>query len=349
MKLSEIAVFLKGELVSDADLDITGLAKIESAQKGELTFLANPKYSKFLDTTYASAVLVSKEQKTISIPYIKVDDPYLAFLEMLKFFNPPVEPNFNGVHQSAVIAESASIGKNAQIGPFTFIGENVTIGADTIIYPGCVVLDNVKIGENCKIHSNVSIREECSLGNNNIIHSGVVIGSDGFGFAPTGDTYKKIPQLGKVVIENDVEIGANSTIDRATLGDTIIKDGCKIDNLVQIAHNVVIDENTVIVAQTGISGSTKLGKHVTVAGQVGMVGHIEIGDNAIIAAQSGISKNVPAGEVWFGSPAQPIMKQKKVEASLRHLPELAKKIHQMEKTIYVLEEKIKKKSKKDGS
>ena len=342
MKLIEIAEFLNGEVVGDSDMEITGLAKIESAQSGELTFLANQKYSKYLEETNASAIIVSKTQESVKLPHIKVDDPYFAFLKALELLHPPEIPDIKGIHSTAVIADSASIGEKVSIGAFVYVGENVKIGDETIIYPNCVVLDNVSIGKKSILFPNVSIRESCQIGSNTIIHNGTVIGSDGFGFAPKGESYDKIPQLGKVVIGDNVEIGANCTIDRATLGETIIKDGCKIDNLVQIAHNVIIEENTVIVAQAGISGSTKVGKHVTIAGQVGIVGHVKIGDNAILAAKAGISKDVPEGEIWFGYPALPLMKQKKIDVSLRHLPELLKKVSRLEKIIIKLQERLNK-------
>lgn len=342
MKLSEICSSLNGELVGDGDIDINGLAKIDEAGVGDLTFLANPKYEKFLEETNASAILVSKKLENVKIPHIRVDDPYLSFQKSLGLIYPKHYSIIKDIHPSAVISDGVKIGNNVSIGAFVYIAPNSEIGENTVIYPGCVIEENVKIGKNCKISSNVSINYNCEIGDNAIIHSGVVIGSDGFGFAPSNQVYEKIPQVGKVVIENDVEIGANCTIDRATIGETRIKNGCKIDNLVQIAHNVVLGENTVIAAQTGISGSTKVGKHVTIAGQVGIVGHIEIGDNAILAAKSGISKSVPSGEVMFGIPAKQLAKQKKVEVVMRHLPELNKKIHQMEKIIIELEEKLKK-------
>lgn len=341
MKLNQIAELLNGVLFGDPETEITGLAKIQSAVAGELTFLANPKYAKYLETTKASAVLIARNQEPPQIAHIKVDDPYLAFLETLSVFYPSKDPDFNGIHPTSVIADGAKIGKDVQIGPNVYIGSSVSIGDKSVIYPNCVVLDNVSIGKNCRFYSRVSIREGCRIGNHVIIHDGTVVGSDGFGFAPDGDKYKKIPQMGIVVIEDDVEIGANTTIDRATIGETIIKKGCKIDNLVQIAHNVELDTNTVVAAQSGISGSTKIGKHVTLAGQVGTVGHIEIGDNVIVAAKSGVSKDIPAGEIWFGYPASPIMKQKKIEASLRHLPELSKKVNGLIKKIEELEKKLK--------
>ncbi len=340
MKLAEIAEFLQGELVGDPEVQIIGLAKIQAAEPGQLTFLANPKYAKYLESTKATAVLIAEDQLAPAIAHIKVKDPYLAFLEILNIYYPAKDPNFEGVHPTAIVADSASIGKNSKIGPNVYIGKSVVIGENTVIYPNCVILDNVHIGKNCRLYPCVSIREGCRIGDQVILHDGTVIGSDGFGFAPEGKKYNKIPQMGIVVIKDDVEIGANSAIDRATLGETIIENGCKIDNLVQIAHNVIIGENTVIVAQTGVSGSTKIGNHVTLAGQVGVVGHVEIGDDAIVAAQSGISKNVPSGEVWFGSPALPIMKQKKIEASLRHLPDMIKKIKALTNKITELEKLV---------
>ncbi len=342
MKLSELCLLLHGELVGDGEIDIKSLAKIEDAGEGDLTFLANPRYEKFLDKTNASAILVSKGIETLKIPHIRVDDPYISFQKSLNLIYPEHKSLFTDIHPSAIVSDGVSIANNVGIGPFVYIAPGAEIGENTVIYPGCIIEENVKIGKNCKLSPNVSINYNCEIGNNVIIHSGVVIGSDGFGFAPSGQRYGKIPQVGKVVIENDVEIGANCAIDRATIGETRIKNGCKLDNLIQIAHNVVVGEDTVIAAQSGISGSTKVGKHVTIAGQVGVIGHIEVGDNAILAAKSGISKSVPTGEVLFGIPAIPLAKQKKIEVISRHLPEMSKKIHQMEKTIIKLEEQLKK-------
>jgi UDP-3-O-[3-hydroxymyristoyl] glucosamine N-acyltransferase len=333
MKLGEIAKFLKGELIGDPAIEINGPAKIESAKSGEITFLTNPKYAKYLDKTKASAVLVGDIQEAISIPHIKLKNPYYAFLKLLELFYPAQKPAFKGIHPSAVISESAKLGKNITIAPHVYIGENVEIGDDSLIYPGCVIMDDVRIGSECVLHANISIREACHIGNKVIIHCGTVIGSDGFGFAPTGDVYEKIPQRGNVIIGDDVEIGANCTIDRATLGATEIMSGCKIDNLVQIAHNVIVGKNTVMASQTGIAGSSQIGQHVTMAGQVGIAPHLKIGKNVIIAAKSGVSKDIQDGQVVFGIPAGPIMKQKKIEANLRHLPEYNKKIHTLEKTI----------------
>ena len=342
MRLADIAEFLRGELSGDPDIEITGIAKIEDAGEGDLSFIANPKYLKYLKSTQASAVLIAHTEEEVPVPHIRLNDPYIGFLQALERFYPPTLPDYGGIHPTAVVEKSAQIEENVQIGPFVYVGHKVIIDKNTFIYPGCVILENVRIGKNCKLYPNVSIRENCILGNHIIIHNGAVIGSDGFGFAPDGDKYKKIPQMGHVVIEDDVEIGANCTIDRATLGHTLIQKGCKLDNQIQIAHNVVIGENTVIAAQAGVSGSTKIGTHVTIAGQVGIVGHVNIHDNAVLAAKSGISKDVPEGEIWFGYPAQHIMRQKKVEVSVRHLPQLTKKVNQLEKILMKLEEQIKK-------
>lgn len=341
MKLSEIALFLKGELVGDPSIEISGPAKIETAKSGEITFLTNPKYVKYLETTEASAVLVAKTQENVAPAHIKLENPYYGFLKLLDLFYPPQKPVFTGIDPSAEISKSARIGRDVIIGPYVYIGEDVVIGDDCLIYPGCVIMDRVHIGTNCVLHANISIREECRIGNNVIIHCGTVIGSDGFGFAPTGDTYEKIPQRGIVIIGDNVELGANCTIDRATLGATEVKEGCKIDNLVQIAHNVVIEKNTVIASQTGIAGSTKVGEHVTIGGQVGIVPHVNIGKNSMIAAKSGVSKDVHEGQVVYGIPAGPIMKQKKIEANLRHLPDYNKKVLSLEKTVAELLVRIK--------
>lgn len=341
MKLSKICELLDGELVGDGEIEITGLAKIEEARYGDITFLANPKYQKFVETTSASAILVSASAESIPIPHIKVENPYLAFQKTLSIFFPPHVHSFRGKSDLAFIDSTAKIGKNCTISPFVYIGKNVKIGENCYFHPGSVINDEVEIGDNSTFYANVNIREKCKIGSNVILHSGVIVGSDGFGFAPEQAAYHKIPQVGIVAIEDDVEIGANCTIDRATLGETRIKRGCKIDNLVQIAHNVVLGENTVIAAQSGVAGSAKTGKNVTLAAQVGIVGHVEVGDRAIIAGQSGVSKSVPPGEIWFGYPAQPISKQKRMEVAIRRLPDLAKTVKDLEKKIRELEQKLK--------
>lgn len=340
VRLAEIAKWIGGTVDGDDSLQISGLAKIEEAQPGQLTFIANPKYSKYAETTRASAILVdldfAKSEKTL----IRVKDPYFAFLKVVKHLYPEqigVEP---GVHPSAVVGEGSTVGKEVRIGPFVAIGRNCRIGDGVTLYPGVVLGDNVSIGDGSLLYANVSVREGCRIGGNVIIHMGAVIGSDGFGFAFVDGHYEKIPQTGIVVIEDDVEIGANTTIDRATLGETIIRRGTKIDNLVQIAHNVEIGEHTAIAAQAGISGSTKIGKYVKMGGQAGLVGHISVGDYAAVGAQAGVTKAVPPKVFVSGYPAREHMKAKREEASLARLPELLKKIRRMEAEITALREKL---------
>jgi len=340
MTLKEIATHLDGELHGPEDLEISAPAKIESAKPGEITFLANLKYQHYISTTKASAIIIDSSIEDVDLPHIIVNNAYFGFVMLLQLFNPKSIEYIEGISDRASIDPGAIINPDARIAPFVYIGPNVEVGKDTVLFPGVVLLKNVKVGSNCIIYPNVSIREECIIGNSVILHNGCVIGSDGFGFAPKGEGYEKIPQLGKVVLEDNVEIGANTTIDRATLGETIIKKGTKLDNLIQVAHNVVIGRDTVIAAQTGISGSTEIGNNVTIAGQVGLAGHIKVADHVILAAQSGISKDVPEKSVMFGSPALPIMKQKRIDVSMRHLPEMVKKIHQLENEIIALKEKL---------
>ncbi|MEK9137762.1 MAG: UDP-3-O-(3-hydroxymyristoyl)glucosamine N-acyltransferase, partial [Bacteroidota bacterium] len=299
MKLRDIAALLNAELVGNDAVEIRRVAKIEEAVEGDISFIANPKYTRFLSTTRASAVLIGKkfdaaEGGTLPLPVLlRVDDPYASFLKVLVTFHPPKDPFTPGIHPTAVIASSAKLGTDVRIGAFAVIGESCSIGEKAMIGHGTVLGDDVTIGAQSLLYSNVTVREGCVIGSRVILHSGVVVGSDGFGFAPQPDgTYEKIPQLGIVVIEDDVEIGANTTIDRATMGETRIKKGVKLDNLIQVAHNVVIGENTVSAAQAGISGSTKIGKNVMIGGQVGLTGHLEIADNTKIGAQSGVHHSI---------------------------------------------------------
>lgn len=338
--LHELCQFVKGELVGDGTIMISGAAKIDSAGSGEITFLANPRYKQYLAHTKASAVIVDKQTDPgLAIAHIKVDDVYYRFLQIFLLFNPRKELLEPGIHPTAVIHSTAIIGKEVAIGAQVVIGKNVRIGDSSKIFPGCVILDNVSVGEQCILYPLVSIREECQIGNRVIIHNGAVIGSDGFGFAPFEGRFHKIPQIGRVVIEDEVEIGANCTIDRATMGETIIHKGAKLDNLVHIAHNVEVGESTVMAAQAGISGSTKIGHHVMIGGQVGTVGHIAIGNYAQIGAQSGVSKSIPDKEIYFGYPARPIMRTKRIEAVINQLPELLKRIIHLEKELEKLQKK----------
>ncbi len=342
-KLIDIAAKLNGEVVGNRELQITGVSKIEESKEGEITFLANPKYTKFLKETKASAVIVSQEvkdggEKSI----IRTKNPYYAFLQTVNLFYPPLPLMEKGIHPTAIINEGTKLGRDLAIGPYVVIGKKCSIGDQTIIMPEVVIGDEVKIGEGCILYAHVCLREKVVIGNRVILHNGVVVGSDGFGFAPEGGKYFKIPQVGNVVIEDDVEIGANVTIDRATLGETRIKQGAKLDNLIQVAHNCTIGENTVIAAQTGLSGSTHLGKGVRIGGQVGFAGHLEVGDGVSIGAQSGVHKSVPAGEFIFGYPAKPHREEFRIQAALKKLPQLLKEIKSMKEKIEKLEGQMRK-------
>lgn len=338
--LRELAEYVDGRAVGDEEIIITAVAGVEDAKEGDITFLANLKYRPKLQQTNASAVIVSPDVDIPGLNLLKVTNPYLAFAQMLTLFSQRYHPPI-GIHESCVSGEDVTIGEQCAIGAHVTIGHHVKIGERTVIYPGVVIGDYVTIGADAIIYPNVSLLQEVSVGDRVIIHSGTVVGSDGFGFAPAGGQYYKIPQIGTVVIEDDVEIGANVTIDRATLGKTHIHKGVKIDNLVQIAHNVVVGEHSVIVAQVGISGSTKVGKHVTLAGQVGVVGHIQIGDEVMIGAQAGIAKSVPAKAKLSGSPAVDHNLWKRSQLSLLKLPDALKTLRTMEKRIHELEVQLK--------
>jgi UDP-3-O-[3-hydroxymyristoyl] glucosamine N-acyltransferase len=338
--IEKIAAFLGGDIIGSKDLIISGLAKIEDAKPGEITFLANPKYDKFASDTKASAIIVGKEFNADDKTVIKVKDPYLAFMTLAKEWadkDPHVEP---GIHPTAVIAPGVTLGADVHIGPYVVIGKKSHIGAHSLLHAGVVIGDHVSIGENCTLYPRVSIREYCRIGDRVILQNGAVIGSDGFGYAFHDGQYHKIPQTGIVAIEDDVEIGANTTIDRAALGETRIGQGCKIDNLVQIAHNVQIDNHTAIAAQVGISGSTQIGQYVRIGGQAGFVGHVKIGDKAIVGAQAGVTKGIPENVFFSGYPARENMKAKREEASLARLPELLKTFRQMAKRIDALESRL---------
>jgi len=337
--LKEIATLVQGELSGDGSVKIRGIAGIEEAQPGELTFLINPKYRIYLDRTKASAVIVGKKMEKLKIPMIRHDNPYYAFCKALELFI--IKKNYpEEIHQSAIWGEDVKIGKGVHIGPFVIIGDRVKIEDKVVILAGSFVGEDSVLGEESFIYPRVTIREGCLIGRRAILHSGVVIGSDGFGYVKEGGAYHKIPQIGNVVLEEDVEIGANTTIDRATLGETRIGKGAKIDNLVQIAHNVTIGENSILAGQVGISGSTRIGKNVTVAGQAGMAGHIKIGDNVIIGAQAGITKSIPSDTVVSGYPAREHNKAKRIEACITLLPFYVKKIRELERKIKDLEKRI---------
>ena len=351
MNVREVAALVRGEIEGDGNVGIARVAKIEEAVPGDLTFVANPKYEKFLGTTKASAVLVSTKldtrryQRQPSITFIKVHDPYLAFLTVLKSLTSVPDPFPTGIHATAVVDPSAKLGSSVCLGAHVVVGRNAVIGDGSRISHGCVIGDEASVGRDSLLYPRVSVYHQCKIGNRVIIHSGAVLGSDGFGFAPQPDgTYEKIPQLGIVVVEDDVEIGANCTIDRATMGQTTIHRGVKLDNMVHIAHNVTVGEHTVIAAQTGISGSTKIGKNCMIAGQVGLVGHIEIADRTIIMAQSGVPKSLTEpGKTYFGYPAKEHGRALRIEASLRSLPELMQEVRELQKKVAELGDKLKQK------
>ena len=344
LRLSEIARVVEGTVFGDSEGVIGNLNKIENAIQGDLTFLGSSGYLKYFQNTSATAIFVKRDftKSRSDIIYIEVDDPGKAFLKVLAvYFTPTFD--LKGIDPTASIHPSAFIGANVAIGKNVVIEEGCVIGENTKIYHNTVILHNTVIGNACLIFQNVSIREYSVLGNGIIIHPGVVIGSDGFGFTPDAKgVYQKIPQIGNVIIENDVEIGANTTIDRAALGSTFIKRGTKIDNLVQIAHNVSVGEDTVMSSQAGIAGSTKVGNHCVIAGQVGVTGHIELGDNIIIGAQSGVSKSISEPGVYFGYPAKPLKTALRLEAHVRSLPDYAERIKQLEAKIAQLEKLVEK-------
>jgi len=337
LTLKQIASQVGGTIEGE-DVAIRGVAKIEEAQSGDITFLANPKYLKYVKESHASAIVVPETiEDTSGKPCIRAANPYFTFLKIVRLFYPPKKLIDEGVHPTAIVGEGTTLGKDVSIGPYVVIGKNCTVGDRTSLMPGVVIENDVKIGNDCFLYSNVSIRQDTILGNRVIIHCGTVIGSDGFGFAFENGRYHKIPQVGHVVIEDDVEIGANTTIDRATLGETRICQGVKLDNLIQVAHNCTIGENTVIAAQTGISGSTHIGKGVRIGGQVGFAGHQTIGDGAAMGAQSGISKDVEPGVMVSGSPAKPHREMMRIQAATNKLPELLKTIKELKERIQKLE------------
>jgi UDP-3-O-[3-hydroxymyristoyl] glucosamine N-acyltransferase len=342
MILRDIAQFLGATLEGNPDQEILRVAKIEEAGEGALTFLANPKYARFLASTRASAVIVGPaikvEDRPADLPplaLVRVPDPYVGFVRVLAKFHPPRPPLPPGIHSTAVIDATATLGADVRIGPHAVIGAHCSIGDRTMIAACTVVGDDVQIGGECILYSNVTVREGCRIGERCILQPGAVIGSDGFGFAPQPDgSYEKIPQMGIVVIEDDVEIGANTTVDRATLGETRIKKGVKLDNLIQVAHNVVIGENTVMAAQSGISGSTRVGKNVMVAGQVGFTGHIEVADGVKVGAQSGVHRSLTtANGTYFGTPAYPHREAMRIYGSFPQLPDLLATVRDLVKRL----------------
>jgi UDP-3-O-[3-hydroxymyristoyl] glucosamine N-acyltransferase len=340
----DIALMLNGTVEGDPLVAVHKLAKIEEAGPGSLSFLANPKYEQYLYTTNAYIVIVNNDLPLtgpVKCVLIRVENAYTAFTKLLEAYN-TFKLQKEGIEQPCFIHKSAKVGNDVYVGAFAYISQNAKVGNNCKIYPNCYIADNVIIGDNVTLFPGVTIYFDCVIGNNVIIHSGAIIGSDGFGFAPNPDgSYNKIPQIGNVILEDDVEIGSNATIDRATMGSTIIRKGVKIDNLVQIAHNVEIGKNTVIAAQTGIAGSTKLGENVMLGGQVGVVGHITLAKGTQIQAQSGVGRSIKEeGKRWAGSPAIAYTADMRSNVVVSRLPELEKRVNELEKIIEELKKDI---------
>ncbi len=337
----QIATIIEGKIEGSASVTVKSFGKIEEAKEGQLSFLANPKYEDYLYTTNASIVILNESlhlKHSINATILRVPDAYIAFATLLDAYQILRTQQLNGIQEPVHIEKTASYGKNLYLGAFAYLGENVKLGDDVKIFPNTFIGNNVTIGNGCYIHSGVKIYRECVIGNNVTIHAGAVIGSDGFGFAPQANgTFKKVPQIGNVVIEDDVEIGANATIDRATIGSTIIKQGAKLDNLIQVAHNVEVGNNSVIAAQAGVSGSTKIGNNVMIGGQAGIVGHIQIADGAKINAQSGVSKSIKyPNTIVTGSPAHEYAAALRSQALNRKLPELEKRLSDLERQLKLM-------------
>lgn len=341
--IKDIAHLISGEVEGDETLIIDKLSTLESASSGSISFLSNPKYENKVYTTQATAVIVKKEfqpSKPVKSVMIRVSDPYVSFSMLLDEYNRMISYQKEGIEDPSFIGEKSTVGQKIYRGAFSYIGKNVKIGDNVKIYPHVCIGDDSRIGDNTILYSGVKIYDKTIIGNNCQIHAGAVIGSDGFGYAPQQDgSYKKIPQLGNVVLEDNVDIGANTVIDCATLESTVLRKGVKLDNLIQIAHNVIVGENSAIAAQAGISGSTTIGKNCIIAGQAGIVGHIEIADKVTIGAQSGVTKSIKKeGETILGSPAFEIRECRRSYAIFKRLPELQAGIHQLEKKLRNLEE-----------
>ncbi len=338
---AQIAMIIDGKVEGDASTVVSSFGKIEEAKNGQLTFLANPKYEEFFYSTKASIIIINESfgiKQNHPATLIRVPDAYSAFATLLNRYQDIMTRQLSGIQQPSFVSDTARLGENVYIGAFAYIGENVIIGNNAKLFPGVFLGNNAKIGENTIIHPGVKIYHDCVVGNGVTIHAGTVIGGDGFGFAPQADgSYKKIPQIGNVVVEDFVEIGSNATIDRATIGSTIIRTGAKLDNLIQIAHNVEVGVNTVIAAQAGVSGSTKIGSNVMIGGQAGIVGHLQIADGSKINAQSGVSKSIknPNTSVT-GSPAFDYSSALRSQAVSRNLPDLEKRIADLEKLVHQL-------------
>lgn len=331
----QIADFVNGTVEGNAETKVTTFAKIEEGRTGAISFLSNPKYTHYLYDTQSSVVLVNNDlqlEHPVKATLIRVDNAYECVARLLQMYE-SMKPRKKGIHPQACIAETAHVGDDCFVGAFAYIGENVTIGKGTQIYPHVVVEDNATIGEGCVLYPNVSVYHDCQIGNRVILHSGAVIGADGFGFAPGENGYDKIPQIGNVVIEDDVEIGANACVDRSTMGSTIVHRGAKIDNLVQIAHNVEVGEHTVMSAQVGIAGSTKVGRWCMFGGQAGFAGHITVGDHTNVGAQCGVNSSVKGNESLIGSPAQEPKSFFRSAVIYKKLPDMYRELEALKKKV----------------
>ena len=338
----QIAAYIGGEVVGDENTAVHTFAKIEEGMPGALSFLSNPKYTPYIYETKSSIVLVNSDfvpERPINATIIKTANAYESLAKLMTLYE-NMKPKKKGISPMASVAESATIGENVYIGPFVYIGEKASIGDNTIIEAGVSVNEGASVGSNCILYNNVTIYHGCKVGNRCILHAGCVIGADGFGFAPGANGYDKIPQIGIVILEDDVELGANTCVDRSTMGATIIKRGVKLDNLVQIGHNVVIDEHTVMSAQCGVAGSTKIGKWCMVGGQTGINGHIQIGDGVKVGGHSGVSNNVKDGQVLFGFPAFEHTKFVRSSVVFKRLPEMDREVSALKKEIEVLKQQL---------
>lgn len=338
MRLSELVARMGGDLDGDGAIEIKGVAGIKEAREGDITFLGHARYEEFLADTRASAVIVPDDHPVdIPLAVVRIDSPYLAFQKaMTILFGDPYRPA-SGVHPTAVVADSATVGENVAVGPHVVIEANAVVGDDVILGAGAYVGHESTIGAGSRLYPNVVVRERCAVGRHNILHAGCVIGDDGFGLTKDGDRNKKITHIGRVVLEDDVEVGSNTCIDRATVGETVIAQGTRIDNLVQIAHNVRIGRNAILCAQVGVAGSSKVGDHAVLAGQVGVSGHLSIGDGAQVGAQAGVIGDVPAGKQYSGYPARPHRQQMRHLAASHRLPDLLKRVAELEERLARLE------------
>lgn len=339
--LADLALELGGTVVGDDSVMIRGVAGIREAQSGDVTFLANSRYEGYLSETRATAVICDRQPREAPVPLLQVDHPYLAFQLAVRLFRPELYQPLAGVHPTAVVSPAAHVGEGASIGPHCTVEPGARIGAGSVLMAGCYVGVQASIGEKSLLYPHVVVREECVVGDRCILHSGAIIGADGFGFAFDAGRYHKVPQVGNVVLGDDVEVGANSTIDRATTESTRIGDGTKIDNLVQIGHNVVIGRHCIIVAQVGISGSTELADYVTVGGQAGIIGHVKLGKGVQVGGQSGVTKSVEPNTTVFGTPASPLPLVKRINAYLQRLPLLFDRTKALESRVRKLEEQDK--------